>query len=335
LKPTIYQASAVRFLLPLPAFFWLTAAAGPGTGCKWIGRLAVISGVLLGMAGTAAAQASYTGQLGGARIEMLVGQIDPAVGGMGVYLYSKVGTPILLNSKMHRGALVLTEYTADRPVTQQNLLKTKFKPTATLTVPAFSFGAAVLHGTWRSLATKRQLPLTLTLTTGPDDAGTATAPPTALQMDAATDYYFKTLLTGKGNAPATRVKAVQVIEKKTNRIIQQFPVNCRAIGQHSVSVDDYNFDGLLDFSIYEDDAQNSDLASLGYNNTTNYYFLYDPAAKQFIASDFQGIGLKFDAQKKRVYRYFLMNSGTRSVVTKAEYRVVDNRLVLIAQQSIN
>ncbi|MBH8570651.1 hypothetical protein KB206_17290 [Microvirga sp. STS02] len=311
---------------PLPAFFGPTAAV-PGISGKWIGRLAAIGGMVLGVIRSAAAQASYTGQLGGARVEMLLEQII-LPRGIGVYLYSKVGTPIVLNSNIRHGALVLTEYTADRPITQQTLFKTKYKPTATFTIPAFSFSTPVLHGTWRSLTTKRQLPLTLTLTTGPDDAGTAGAPPTALQMDAAPDYYFKTLLTGKSNDPATRVKAVQVIEKKTNRIIQQFPVNCRAIGSHNVSVDDYNFDGLLDFSIYEDDAETPDLASFGYNNSTSQYFLYDPAAKQFIASGFQGIGLRFDAQQKRVYRYTLSPSGERRVIIKTEYSVVHNRLVL-------
>ena len=320
----------MRFLLRLRAFFWPVATAVPSVGSEWTRRLAGVSSLLLSMVGSATAQASYSGQLGGASIEMLVGKVD-LPRGMGVYLYSKVGTPILLNSNMHHGALVLTEYTADRPITQQNLFKTKYKQSATLTIPAFSFSTPVLHGTWRSLTTKRQLPLTLTLTTGPNDAGTAAAPPTALQMDAAPDYYFKTLLTGKGNAPATRVKAVQVIEKKTNRIIQQFPVNCRAIGQHSVSVDDYNFDGLLDFSIYEDDAETPDLASFGYNNTTSQFFLYDPAAKQFIASGFQGIGLTFDAKKKRVYKYTPTN--TYGVLTEEEYRVANNHLVLISKRT--
>lgn len=275
-------------------------------------------------AGTAAGQASYIGKLSGAPIELLVA---PLSSGTGVYLYTKIGTPIILRSDLRHGVLTLTEYAADRLLTTQSLLSTKYKPVATLTIAKFSFDAPVLRGTWRSLATGKQLPLALTLVAGPNDAGTAAAPPTALQNESTPLYYFKTLLTGKASDPATRVGAVQVIEKKTNRVLQQFPVNCRAIGQGSVSVDDYNFDGMPDFSIYEDDHERPHFAG---SNTTSQYFLYDPTTRQFVASDFQGIGLTFDAKKKRVYE--CTPAPTRLAMTKAEYRVLDNHLVLVAKR---
>jgi hypothetical protein len=291
--------------------------------------LAFGSALVLG--GPVAGQASYTGKIGGAPIELLLPSVRQ---GDGVYLYTKVGTPIILDSDLRRGVLTLTEYTADRLLNNQNLLKTKYKATAKLTLVKFSFSAPTLRGTWRSLATGRQLPLTLTLVTGPGSAGTAAAPPTALQKESTPSYYFKTVLLGPAKDITTRVGAVQVIEKKTNRLLQQFPVNCRSIGQGAVSVDDYNFDGLPDFSIYEDDGDRPLLAQMAFNNTKSQYFLYDPAAKRFTASGFRGVGLEFDARKRRVYEYLPSPSRTRIAMTKVEYRLVNNHLVQVTRQCL-
>ena len=288
-------------------------------------------GIFLVLSPPAAGQASYTGKIGEAPIELLLPSVQE---GVGVYLYTKVGTPIILRSQLRQGILTLTEYTADRLLTSRSLLKTKYKPTATLTLTKFSFSAPTLRGTWRSLATGRQLPLALTLVTGPGSAGTAAAPPTALQNESTPSYYFKTVLTGPAKDPTTRIGAVQVIEKKTNRLLQQLPVDGRSIGQGAVSVDDYNFDGLPDFSVYEDDGDRPMLARFLFNNTKSWYFLYDPATKRFTASGFRGVGFEFDAPKKRVYEYLPSPSPTRTAMTKFEYRVVNNHLVLAAKQCL-
>lgn len=294
-------------------------------------RLAQTFCALSLVSSTAAGQASYTGKIGGAPIELLLGNLS---GGTGVYLYTKVGTPIVLRSSLRRGVLTLTEYTADRLLTTQSLLTTKYRATATLTIAKFSFKAPALHGTWRNRATGQLLPLALTLITGPSDMGTAAAPPTALQNESTPGYYFKTVLTGKAADTTTRVGAVQVMAKKTNRLLQQFPVNGRASAQYNVSVDDYNFDGLPDFSVYEKDGDRPMLASFLLNNTKSQYFLYDPATRQFKASGFQGIGLVFDAKKKRVYEYLPSSSRTRTAMTKVTYRLVNNHLVLVAKQCL-
>jgi len=319
----------MRISLPFSTSFDLPVSTGPEVCCKWLKRLVVVNCLSLGAAATAAGQASYTGRIGSTHIKLSLAEISS---GVGVYLYSKIGTPIALRSSLHHEVLTLTEYAADRLITTQNFRTTKYKLVATFTIKAFSFDAPVLRGTWRSLVTKQQLPLILTLTASADDAGTAVALPSALQIESTPAYYFKTLLKGNAGDPTTRVGAVQVVEKKTNRICQQFPVNCRAIGQGSVSVDDYNFDGLLDFSIYKDDGDRPQLSADGYSNGKSLYFLYNPVTKSFIASGFQGVGLTFDAKKKRVYEY--TPSRTYGAMTKAEYRVVHNHLVLTTKQCL-
>ncbi len=255
--------------------------------------------ILLGSSAfTALGQASYGGTVGGAPVELTLD--DLAEGPVsGVYLYTKFGTPIGLKGQLKRGVLTLTEKDAQG------------KPTATLTLPAFGTGAGQVAGTWRRLATDKSLPVTLT----------AASSDKLLQVAALKDSYFKIKLAGQSGEAAGRVVAVQLLAKKTNRLVQQLAVDCQSRGISSVEVGDYNFDGLPDFSIFE--------SSYAGPNTSSLYFLYDPAKRQFVNSGFTGTSLEFDAKKQRVYERNSCCAGTS--VTAAEYKVVRNKLVVVAQ----
>ncbi len=247
---------------------------------------------------TAWGQASYGGMVAGAPVELALD--DLAEGPVsGVYLYTKFGTPIGLKGQLRRGALTLTEQDA------------RGKPAATLTLPAFGTGAGQLTGTWRSLATGKSLPVALT----------ATNSDKLLQVAALKDSYFKIKLAGPAGEAAGRVVAVQILAKKTNRLVQQLAVDCQSRGTGSVEVGDYNFDGLPDFSVFE--------SSYAGPNTSSLYFLYDPAKRQFVNSGYTGTSLEFDAKKQRVYERNSCCAGTS--VTAAEYKVVRNKLVVVAQ----
>jgi hypothetical protein len=55
----------------------------------------------------------------------------------------------------------------------------------------------------------------------------------------------------------------------------------------------------------------------------------DDAQRQFVDSGFAGVSLEFDAQKQRLYERNSCCAG--SSVTTAEYKVVRNKMVLVAQ----
>lgn len=252
--------------------------------------------LLCGGALMARGQASYVGTVGGSPVELAVD--DPAEGPLeGVYFYPRFGTPIGLSGQLKRGVLTLTEKDA------------RGKPAATFTIPAFGVGASRLAGTWRSLATGKSLPVALAATNSQE----------LLQAAALQDRYFKLVLDGQPGS--SRVVAVQVLAKQTNRLVQQLAVDCEARGVHSLEVGDYNFDGLPDFSLFE--------SSYAGPNTSSLYFLYDPASRQFVNSGYAGVSLEFDAKKKRVYERNSCCAGTS--VTTAEYKVVKNKLVAVAQ----
>jgi hypothetical protein len=258
-------------------------------------------GLILGffqLAAPARGQASYVGTVGGAPVELALD--DPAEGPLdGVYFYTRFGTPIGLSGQLRRGVLTLTEKDA------------RGQPAATLTIPAFGAGAGRLAGTWRSRATGKSLPVTLEATNSHE----------LLQSNSLKDKYFKLVLDSQSAGASGQVVAVKVLAKKTNQLVQQLAVDCQSRGTQSVEVGDYNFDGLPDFSVFE--------SSYAGPNTSSLYFLYDPASRQFVDSGFAGVSLEFDAKKKRVYERNSCCAGTS--VTTAEYKVVHNELVVIAQ----
>ncbi len=261
-------------------------------------RFCAMLTLLSSSAFTAFGQASYGGTVGSTPVQLAVDDLTEGPVS-GVYLYSRFGTPIGLKGQLTRGTLTLTEKDAQG------------KPAATLTIPAFGTGAGQLAGTWHNLATGKSLPMILT----------ATASDKLLQVAALKDSYFRVQLAGQSGEAASRVVAVQVVAKKTNRLVQQLAVDCQSRGISSVEVGDYNFDGLPDFSIFE--------SSYAGPNTSSLYFLYDPVRRQFVNSGFTGVSLEFDTKKKRVYERNSCCAGTS--VTAAEYKVVQNKLVAVAR----
>ncbi len=264
----------------------------------------VITGCLLLLAATGAAgQAGYVGTVGTVPIELALNSVDQGQL-TGAYLYSKIGTPIGLGGQLKQGVLTLTEQDA------------RGKPAATLTISAFAARAPRLTGTWRSLATGQQLPVVLT------PLPKRGAHYELLQMESLKNGYFQAVLAGEpGSGEGSRVVAVRLLAKKTNRLVQQFAVDCQSQGVYSVALGDFNFDGYPDFSVFE--------SSYAGPNTSSLYYLYNPATQRYAPSGYEGTSLEFDARKRRVYERNSCCAG--SSVTTVEYKVVRNRLVALAR----
>lgn len=263
----------------------------------------------LGLSKVAMSQSCYTGTIGALPIELTLedgGQVQSAQQ-EGMYVYTKFDTPIRLAGTLKHGTLTLTERDSHG------------KATALFTVAAFMAGPARYVGSWKNLATGQQLPLVLTrrfdLWASPPPA----SPVVLGQYASLPGIYFQEVLTNNPEVGGLAVSQVRLVEKKTDRLVQAFDVECDRRGLTSVAVGDYNFDGHPDFAVFEH----------GYAgpNTTSLYFLYDPATRRFEESGFEGISLEFDARKKRIYERNSCCAGTS--VTTVVYKLVQNEMVAL------
>jgi hypothetical protein len=261
----------------------------------------------LGLSSVAMGQSCYTGTIGPLPIELTLedGGANQSVQQQGMYVYTKFDTPIKVSGTLKHGTLTLTERDSHG------------KATGTFTVAAFSASRASYTGTWKNLTTGQRLPLVLTrrfdLWASPPPAG----PLELRQYASLPSIYFQEVLAKDAETGKLAVSQVRLLEKKTDRLVQQFDVECERQGLTSIMVGDYNFDGHPDFAVFEH----------GYAgpNTSSLYFLYNPATKRFEESGFEGISLEFDAAKKRIYERNSCCAGTS--VTTAVYKLVKNEMV--------
>lgn len=252
-------------------------------------------------AGNMFGQASYSGFVGESPVTMVTNIYSDGVGNA-TYVYDKFDEPIRLDGKVVKKNLVLTEKDA------KNLTR------ATLTFNNYDAKSAELKGVWKDAKTGKTLDIKLKKDFE-TDYGASEAEGEFIQADALTDKYFKVAVKGE------RAVAVKIFEKKTDRLMQTIDVDTQQRGADGVSVDDYNFDGIKDFSLFE--------SSFAGPNTSSLYYLYDSTKKQFFNSNWEGVSFEFDEKKKLVSSTNSCCGGTS--ITTATYRVVKNKLVLVSE----
>lgn len=251
-------------------------------------------------------QAGYVGSVGTLPIELALDQYS---GGEtnGVYLYTRFGTPIALRGTTTKGVLRLVE--SDR----------RGQATACILIPAFATDQQTVAGTWQNLVTGQKLPLALRQQFGPGSNQDSTASRELLQVAALKTCYFKTVMNGSAG-----ISSVRLYEKKTGRLVQELEGDGAPRALRSVSVGDFNFDGLEDFAVFEQ--------SFAGPNTASQYFLYDPIKKRYVDSGFEGVSLQFDPKTRRVYETNSCCAG--SSVQNSTYKIVHNRMVLVEQHCL-
>lgn len=247
-------------------------------------------------------QASYTGVIGDAPVTMVTNLYSDGVGN-GTYVYDKFDEPISLDAKVVKNKLTFTEKGANK-LTR-----------ATLTFDNFDAKSAEMNGIWKDAKTGKTLDIKLK-----KDFevvyGENSTKGEFIQSESLPDRYFKVAVSGD------RAVAVKVFAKKTDQLLQTIEVDCQQRGPESISTDDFNFDGIQDFSIFE--------SSYAGPNTSSLYYLYDPGKKQFFNSKFQGTSLEFDAKTKMISETNQCCAGT-SIIT-AKYRVVKNKMVRVSER---
>lgn len=222
-----------------------------------------------------------------------------------VYAYTQFDTPIILGGRLDKGVLTLIEK-------DQN-----GEPSATLTFTDFDSNKKNVTGIWKNLVNNKELRISLKKEF---DVNESEKNDRELIQTASLKTLYFTIVVKTGET-YPRVTAVRVIDKKTDELEQEFELDAQIRGLNNVSIDDYNFDGFEDFSIFEQSYAGA--------NTSSIYFLYNPRTKHFFKSDFTGTSLSFDQNTKTVTEENVCCGGRTR--TTAIYKVVDNKMVLVEQ----
>jgi hypothetical protein len=236
-------------------------------------------------------QINYSGFIDKYPIELLA-DINTYGNSYGVYVYTAFDEPIALEGNLEKEKLIFFEKDA------------KGNKRASITFEKFNAESETIEGIWKDLKNEKQLKITLSKKAEIGDG--------IIQYTSIGDKYFRIVTDYQS------VSEIKIFQKKTDKLIQKFDVDCQFVGLYCISVGDFNFDGVADFSIFE--------SSYAGPNTSSLYFLYNPKNKKFIESGFSGTSLQFDEKRKRIIETNQCCAG--SSVTTAEYKVIKNRMIL-------
>lgn len=256
---------------------------------------------------TAFGQTNYSGFIDKYPIE-LVTYIFSDGDARAIYAYSNFDEPIVINGELKHGKLTLNEKDSNG------------KNIATLIFENFDTKSNQLEGTWKDLNSNKQFKINLTKTFN-IDYGESIEWTTReiIQPVSLKDKYFKLLISKSKGDFYAKVSGVKIFEKKTDKLIQQIDLECQLWGLNNISIGDYNFDKIDDFSVFEQ--------SYAGPNTSCLYFLFNPKTGKYFQSLFEGTSLEFDQKTKRIYEHNQCCAGRSHM--NAEYKVVNNKMVLI------
>ena len=252
-------------------------------------------------------QTTYTGFIDKYPIE-LVTNIYGDGDARAIYAYTNFDEPIAINGTLKKNKLNLFEKDKSG------------KNKATLTFDNFNADDKEVKGNWTDLKTGKQLKIALTKLFDIDYGDSIEwKDREILQPVSLGDKYFKLVVSKAKDDFDAKVTGIKILQKKTDSLIQRIDLECQLWGLNNVSVGDYNFDGIQDFSVFEQ--------SYAGPNTSSLYFLYDKRTGRYFNSGFEGSSLEFDSKTKRIYEHNQCCAGNSQM--NAEYKVVNNKMVLI------
>ena len=258
-------------------------------------------------------QTSYKGFIGKYPIQ-LVTYIYTDGDVRAIYAYDKHDTPIIINGRRKKNRLELYEKD-ERGIVKARLVFKDFQNT----------GDNRIFGEWVNSDSTTRLKIALTKQFEIDYTDETTWANREIIQAASLDKHYFKLLISKETADANeRVTGVKIFEKVTDKLIQTIDLDCQLIGLDNISIGDYNFDGIEDFSVFE--------ASYAGPNTSRIYILRVPNSDRYFVSDFCGTSLEFEAESKLIFERNQCCAG-RSIMT-ATYKVIDNKMVLIERECL-
>jgi hypothetical protein len=227
-----------------------------------------------------------------------------------IYSYDKHDTPMIINGKQKNDSLFLIEYND--------------KGGAIFEFPMFKSTSKEIIGKWISQNKQTIYDIKLTKINQFDSYDSTSFDTLEfMQPYSINNHYFKLLITKK-EGDVIRVTGVRIYEKETDRLIQQLNMDCEFWGLENISVGDYNFDGIDDFSVFE--------SSYAGPNTSRIYVLRNPKAEKYFISEISGISLEFDPGAKLIYEHNQSCAGHSHM--NATYKLIDNKMVLIEQKCL-
>ena len=231
---------------------------------------------------------------------------------IGIYQYNKYDTPIIINGKLEGSTLTLIEK------------NNKGQNTAKIIFNNYDPKNETLNGKWVATKGDKQFKITLTKTSDFESYDNSSFQQLELLQSASTkNHYFKLLLS-KTAGSDIRVNGVNIYQKKTDNLIQYLKLDCQYIGFSNINIGDFNFDGLVDFSVFE--------SSYAGSNTSSLYILRNVNSKTYFISEFFGVSLEFDKSTKTILSHNQCCGGRSHINTS--YKIIDNKMVLTDQHCL-
>jgi len=251
---------------------------------------------------------SYSGFIDRFPIELITyGSSDGNINA--IYSYNKYDTPIGINGALKNKNLEL--YEKDK----------KGEIIAKLIFGDYDENDNKLFGVWIDSKTNKKLKIILSKDFEfemYDD--TEFKQREMIQSVSTKENYFKLLIT-KERGEEARVTGVNILKKKTDRLIQKINLDCSLMMLSNISVGDYNFDDKQDFSVFE--------SSYAGPNTSSIYILKNAEDDKYTVSNFSGVSLEFDSESKTIFERNQCCAGLS--ITTALYKVITNEMVLIEE----
>ena len=263
--------------------------------------------ILLLVSVTAKGQSSYSGYLGKFPITLVMYHYSDGVS-LAYYAYDSYDNPITINGNFNKGKLALFEKDNNG------------NHFATLIFENYEKGKRKITGKWIKSDNSKTYDIVLKkeFDVGYGDS-LEWANRELLELESTNDHYFKTVITKEKDDFYARISGIKIYQKQTDKLIQTIELDCQLLGINNVSVGDYNFDGVVDFSVFE--------AHYAGPNTSSLYFLYNPKTKKYFDSKFSGVSLEFDSKTKTIFERSQCCAG--SVVTTATYKLQNNEMIMI------
>ncbi|MEL6560917.1 MAG: hypothetical protein AAFQ94_22170 [Bacteroidota bacterium] len=259
------------------------------------------------------AQIQYSGYIGSFPITLVSYRSQP--GDIAAhYKYERYDDPIKLAGFFDDGKLRFRENDKNQKVR------------AILDFKGFSFKADSALGIWQDFKTCKEYQVLLCkevdLSRGYDKKYLNKE---IIQYGSTDDHYFKTVSSKEGGTSWGKVTAVKIFEKSTDRLVQVIPLDCEHVSYNSITIDDYNFDGVQDFAVFE--------RSYAGPNTTSIYILRQPNSDKYVVSDIEGTSLHFSKYEKVIYEHNQCCGGRSHY--NATYKIINNKMVLIQERCLS
>jgi len=248
----------------------------------------------------------YSGFIGNLAIELTLDSYSEGKT-QGVYSFKKNDNQVELLGEIYGGDLILSNSDTIEKRTEQFI------------IPSISLNKKSVTGIWKDLKSGKEFKIQLTKTSQFDLYDETTFSSLEfMQAKSSEDHYFRLILTKK-KTEDVKVIGVKVYQKVSDSLINSFSIESEFIGLNNISVDDFNFDGKLDFSVFE--------ASYIGRNTSSIYFL-KTNSNNYFKSDFRGVSLQFDSKKELITEHNSSNSSFQNKI----YSIKDNKMIFLREE---